>query len=98
MKYTDVEMQVNDVVMFNIQIPVEVARRLLGPDFINVPERERINVEDHYYVGKFGNYISILGSSFYFRRASFWNDIKTNLEVVNIDEGTDTWDIDYVEV
>lgn len=90
-------MQVNEVVMFNIQIPIEVAKRILGPDFIDVPERERVNVDDHYYVGKFGNYISILGSSFYFRRASFWNDTKTNLEVVNMDEGTDTWDIDYME-
>lgn len=97
MKYTDVEMQVNDVIMFNIQIPVEVARRLLDSDFINVPERERVSVGNYFYVGKFGNYISILGSSFYFRRASFWNDIKANLEVVNMDEGTDTWDIDYIE-
>ena len=77
MKYVDYENQVNNEIMFNLQISFQDAERYIDPEFLRAPEGERATFGS-FSIGKFGNNISIIGftpfklsSLFQYLRANF---------------------------
>ena len=98
MKYLQVENKVNDEVTFNFQIAVEAIKMLEFPEltelFDAAPNRE-FNRVDGMNIGVFNDSFIAMGNAELFVNKDWWKKIKKNLEV-EIDEATDTWDINYV--
>lgn len=97
MKYVDYENQVNSEIMFNLQISFQDAERYIDPEFLRAPEGERATFGS-FSIGKFGNNISIIGNACEFFKTSWWNEIKNNLDIADMDEGNDIWNIDFVDI
>ena len=95
MMYTDKENQVTDAIIFNLQISISDAKRLLDPEYLTAPEGER---EDFgpFAVGIFSNNLSMIGYSYEFIKTDWWKEIKNNLEV-DIDASTDIWTVTYID-
>lgn len=95
MKYIDIENQVAEDFLFNVNIPINVMREI-DSDYLKVPEgrSKRIGI---FLISKYGNTISMIGMSYKFVGVYWWNNIKNNLEVTNMNNELCTLEINYIE-